>query len=311
MRFSSIPAHSVLSAIKPIVGHNTSYASITLNNGSSIFGQVVAGKSRLAHIKSKGYLEVLSLQAGKPQTQHVAIRNIAGVSPIPYLHNVLGDKVCMTNPLEKIAFAKTKSGFGVAGAPGAKAYKTFHADIYSVDLGNSPNWEYKRNPKGTAVYSDWDYFYEKSGGISGIGISIVGGGSVSWKKSLYSEFWQALRGPTKDISYAYESETTLVKGYPLEANVTAKGKALRARMEGSEWKGYLICAEKPSKEKPLKNIGWILAYFKKKSFLIPKELLRTISDPIHFYGDIVTAKATSKIGTLKGYLKVRAAGVTQ
>lgn len=161
----------------------------------------------------------------------------------------------------------------------------------------------------TPIYSDFEYFTNLRGGISGIGLSVpFAGVSIGWEKSLFKMLYEKVNKKSLEI-------VDLVEEKPNYGEVLCQGilnledEPPISTIEGKEWLiGLLSPSRFPKKLSPkaISHIPMIPVFVCKENFLLPYESFTRIFSNCVFYGEIYPASIQVAGNTYNRALKVRA-----
>jgi hypothetical protein len=157
----------------------------------------------------------------------------------------------------------------------------------------------------TPLYCDWEFFSNKAGGVSSVGISVMGtGGSAGWDSPLWKQFEDSVENHETELNQVSGHGDAVVTGYV--DFVETEESYLTEEMEGEEWFTAVISTSRPTNKDDLAE-EWMIGYFRKDSFMFPREHWDNIVDTIHIFGEVVDVSVDTPFGETDSYLKARSA----
>jgi len=132
------------------------------------------------------------------------------------------------------------------------------------------------------LYSNWEYFRVKSGGINSIGFSSIIGGSIGYQKSLYSilikkltseKFFRVLLDKNPDFNTEIRLRGIISKDPDSQDTV----------LEGKKW---LVFGFKVSTGNIESAFQFLPILLKDEAFLYPKEYINEVRSELTIYGSL-------------------------
>lgn len=183
--------------------------------------------------------------------------------------------------------------------------------MYSLLLRKQFMWGDLSYKADVALYADWNYLKNISGGVNslgaGIGIFSISGG---WSTSLWSEFKNKVTQTSIDICDITNESEAVIHGYVTFIEYypdypTLKSAVDTVEMEGAIWLPAIISLKKIKNISDIIENQWALAYLRNDGLMFPKDAWERISDPISIFCEVVHSSVATEFGTAPFYLKVR------
>ena len=242
----------------------------------------------------------------------IPLNIIAGISFIDYTENLLSPLSLVSNKSsydlmleESLIYAESHN------------FETFRLGtiydsnyIISKKLFKWGDLTYKSN---TALYADWNYLQNVSGGLNclgaGIGIFSLSGG---WSESLWNQFQKKVQQRSIEICNIDTENDAVVKGYihfiKHYTNIPYFEPSIDIiEMEGSKWIPAIISTKRNIDKLDNKTNSWALMYLKQDGLMFPLKAWEKISNTINVYCEVVHVSISTEFGTIPFYLKARCA----
>lgn len=270
--------------------------SVILTNGDSMWGMLSPLQFVDRTFFSSGQsIEIFCLENDTEVALTVPLTTIAGVSAAPFPQSFQKDSVSLMN-----------------------SSREFETNCFV--------WKDITFYQDTPLYSDWDYFFRKSGGINNVGIGFMASATVGWNKSLWSFFKEQLQANPSPVNESIGLDEVAKIGYiTFLAEKTPDGgtrkrfinsKArpipplsdkISVEMEGGKWIASVLTEKKISVPEELSEAPWDIVYFKEDAFMFPRTCWEDLVVPIKIYGDVVNTFLSTDFGKAKYFIKARAA----
>lgn len=311
MKLRALPKKTIIEYIDNCYKEGQYGFCITVLNGLSIFGYFMSRSN-------EDYL-TLSCCGGMSviQTADIKFDMIAGIHALSF--SVIS---APKNKIDRKFDLKVPNHHGIlmanfkrnAARIGLANYSTLHY-AYPIRLDNKYLLRDIVFTQFTPIYSDWEYFSIISGGLTGLGLGAVTlSFSYGWDDSLFSIFKGKLGDKTTTLNNVCSHNQVVVKCYVsiIEKNVKLEqpqinNKDFELTMEGKSWIPAALTKNKVTSKEELSESNWILAFLKKDGFMIPKELINNIVNPIMVFADVIPARIITEVGEVNCFLKIRGA----
>lgn len=161
-----------------------------------------------------------------------------------------------------------------------------------------------------ALYSDWGYLSNISGGINSVGAGVgIISLSAGWDKSLWAVFKNKMDQKSLNIKFADEYKDGIIEGYVnfIERYELPDFEKVvdRIEMEGTKWLPAIVSENNIKHAKDFQNCNWCVAFFKEECMMLPLNAWEQISQKLRIYGEIIPFSISTEFGVSKFFLKVR------
>lgn len=188
-----------------------------------------------------------------------------------------------------------------------------HHLLYSLGQFRPIVWGDLSYKSDTALYADWHYLQNISGGVNALGVGIgVFSLSSGWSDSLWNQFKKKVKQKNIDICEINTENEAVVKGYISFVKRYSTPHSIESsidfiEMEGSKWIPAIISAERIVNTSDIKTNIWTLIYLKEDGLMFPLNAWDKISNPITVYCEVIHITISTEFGTIPFYLKARCA----
>ena len=188
-----------------------------------------------------------------------------------------------------------------------------HFCEYSLRAVTPFTWGDLTYKSDTALYADWNYLQNISGGLTSLGAGIgIFSLSSGWTESLWSQFKKKVQQKSIDIDKITTENEIVVQGYIIFIKHYSdlsilEGSYDTIEMEGAEWIPALICNKRIANITDIKNCKWSLVYLKEDCLMFPIKAWERISNSISLYCEVVHVSISTEFGHTPFYLKARCA----
>ncbi len=245
----------------------------------------------------------------EPLTQYVALKNLdlrRGPSTLIPLDEIsaLYDFGLKVTIAERFRRGRTATTEALGNLVGGRLIPTGLSG-YFLPTDEPVRWENIRFDRDQEVYADLDYFRDHGGELNGLGVTVlVAGLSANWANSLVAKANEHLqRAPNPYVGLCQEREV-VIKGYVTFLTDQSSGEADTEEMDGELWIAAII-HEKPGEDGDRGN--WALIYLRQNLLKYPELVIRTITQPLHIYGETLQVNAMAVLGATSCAVKVRLA----
>lgn len=160
------------------------------------------------------------------------------------------------------------------------------------------------------LYTDWDYLSHMSGGVTSIGVGVVGiSGSISWDNSLVGVRKRLMKKKTVSFEKIKVSDKkpVVITAYidTLRLKKNKKKEIHSVRLEGAKWFPVLLYEENMFEYKNLEPNKWCVGYMKKECIEGTKEAFDFIRKPLRIQGEVIPFSIETLFGNCKYAIKIR------
>jgi hypothetical protein len=165
----------------------------------------------------------------------------------------------------------------------------------------------------TALYCDWEYLQNRSGGINNVGLGVpIVSISFGWENSLWAKLFKHLKSRKVELSGVEDQPECTVSGFVSFINhAVAKPKnqdeLTGLEMEGAEWVPAVMSEKRAQTYEDLKTMDWCFVYFRNDALMFPKRLWDHLSDAVTVFGEVFPAEIETENEKKNCFLKARAA----
>lgn len=188
-----------------------------------------------------------------------------------------------------------------------------HLYLYSLRVSKPFAWGDLSYKADVALYADWSYLENTSGGINalGAGVGIVSLSS-GFTKSLWSQFRNKVKQKSIEICKISNESEIVVQGCITFIEYYPDFPVLRSaidmvEMEGGRWLPAIISNKRINNISDINNCKWALLYLRDDGLMFPQKAWERISDPINVFCEVVHTSVITEFGTTPFYLKARCA----
>lgn len=282
---------------------------------SCIFQIILIDKKTIFAHSLKRNSDIIELSCSIEDSIYIPLDKIAGINIIKYIEN----KIMIDSENSRIHPAINKSAYDYMKEDSLSyANKNnFHINhdicLYCLIATKPFKWGDLSYKTDTALYADWNYLQNISGGINALGVGVgIFSLSSGWSKSLWTQFKNKVKQKSIDINKINSENEAVIQGYisfiksyhelpNFETSIDT------IEMEGATWIPAIISNKKILNTVDIQNNTWTLIYLREDGMMFPLNVWDRISNPIKIYCEIIHATISTEFGTIPFYLKARCA----